>query len=253
LASREAPAQPLRTVAIIDAVKFPPKAATQAHDRLRATMEETLSPKSWYLAQTGRPIADCGGTPECMAKVAEETGTQYVLRISGQKVRDFGYDVTLDLFTTATGYSRSSHAACDFCDPANMSKIASDTAVEMLTSVLKEEASLREKAKRAVPASAAAPVPSAPPSAALVTPPTPTAEVQHVSWVPWSMIGVGAAAVVYGGWALLKNNDPTGDKSLSSSQAMQSRYSSKTLGAVTAGAGSALAIVGLVLLWVEPT
>jgi hypothetical protein len=252
-ASSEALAQPLKTVALIDAVKFPPRAATQAHERLRATMEETLSPKSWYLAQTSRPIVDCGGTPECMAKIAEDTGTQYVLRISGQKVRDFGYDITLDLFTTTTGYSRSSHAACDFCDPANMSKIASDTAVEMLTSVLKEEASQREKARRVVPTPVAAPAPTAPPTADLVTPPQPPVEPHHVSWVPWSMIGVGAVAAVYGGWALSQNNDLTSDKGLSSSQATRSRYSSKTLGAVTAGAGGALAIVGLVLLWVEPT
>jgi hypothetical protein len=254
LVSREALAQPLRTVATIDAVKFPPKAATQAHQRLRATLEETLAPKSWYLAQTSRPIADCGGSPECMAKTAEETNTLYVLRISGQKIRDFGYDITLDLFTTATGYSRSSHATCDFCDPASMSKIVSDTAVEMLTSVLKEEASLREKAKREVPTPAVAPAPSTPPPAALVAPLPPPTEPHHISWIPWSMIGVGALTMVYGGWCLYKDGSSTGSFYPSSASAYgHNAYASKSLGLGTLIGGGVVALAGGIWLFVTPS
>jgi hypothetical protein len=240
-------------VAFIDAVKFPPK-AKQAHEHLRAAMEEALARKNWFLVQTDRPIEDCGDSPECLASVAKSTATQYVLRISGQKTRDVGYDVTLDVFTTAAGYSRSSHATCDMCDPASMSEIASGSAVELLTSVLKEEANLREKAKRAtVRPPIAAQVPSPPPPAALVMPPpVPVAEPASRSWIPWTLIGVGAVAVVYGGWAIHEDGQ-TGSCSPTAPGLACDRTSSNTRGIVSLVGGGLMAAAGVIWILATPT
>jgi hypothetical protein len=240
LAPYEAVAQPLRIVAVIDAVKFPPK-ATQAHDQLRSSLEEALSPKNWFLAHTNRPIADCGGTTDCMAKVATDTNTQYVLRISGQKTRDLGYDVTLDLFTTATGSVRSSHVTCDLCDPGRLSEIASQSTAELLTIALREEANMREKAKRtALP-------PAEPPPATVVTPPSPAAPPPAtINWMPWALAGVGAVVAGYGIWALYEDGKPTGAYSPSPAYETRNRYSSQTLGIVTATGGGLLVLGGAI-------
>jgi hypothetical protein len=251
LFSSEANAQPLRGVVLVDVVKFPPKASAQAHLRLRAAMEEALTSKNWFLAPTNQPIADCGDTSECMGKIATDTTTQYVLRVSGKKTRDLGYDITLDLFTTATGYTRSSHAACDFCDPATMSKIASDTAVEMLTSVLKEEASKeeasqREKAMRATapvpPIAAQAPAPALQPA---IEAPPPEPQTASRLWIPWTMVGVGALGLAYGGWAMIENGKTSGASHRgSSTQYGFDTYSSKPLGIGALAVGGALFVAG---------
>lgn len=251
--SHEAMAQPLRTVAFIDAVKFPPK-ATQAHVRLRATLDEALSPKNWFLATTGRPIADCGGTPNCMAKVASETSTQYVLRISGQKSQEYAYEIGLDLYSTALGGMRGSLATCDICDPGRMAEVASKAAVDLLASVAKEEADLKVRAKRVAPPPVppvASQFPSAPP-AALVTPPTvPIAEPASRSWIPWTLIGVGAVAAVYGGWAIHMDGQSTESCSDSPTHTTCDRYSSQTRGIVGMVGGGALLLTGAI--WLRAT
>jgi hypothetical protein len=239
-ASRDAFAQPAKTIAVIDAVKFPAK-ATQAHDRLLAALEDALKPKDWSLAGNDRRIPDCGGSPACMAKVAADTSTGYVLRISGQKIRDIGYDVSLELFTTAAGYSRNSHVACDICDPDRMSEIAAQSAVELLNDVLKEEASLRARAKQ--PSVAATPSVSQPP-ADITTPPPIPPEPSTSRWVPWTFVGVGLAAVGYGIVALIEDGKGTGPYSASPAYEVRDRYSSKTIGIISTTAGGLLAIGG---------
>ena len=253
LFSSEANAQPFRGVVLVDVVKFPPKASAQAHLRLRAAMEEALTPKNWFLAPTNQPIADCGDTSECMGKIATDTRTQYVLRVSGQKTRALGYDITLNLFTTTTGYTRSSHAACDFCDPATMSKIASDTAVEMLTSVLKEETSKEEASQREKAIRATAPVPQiavqtpapAPQPAIQVPPPEP--QTPSRLWIPWTLVGVGAAGLIYGGMAMVESGKSSGSfYSGSSTTYGHDTYSSKTRGISALAVGGALFATGAI-------
>lgn len=169
--AREALAQPLRTVAVIDAIKFPPK-AKQAHEHMRAALEEALAPKSWFLAQT-QPIVDCGGSVDCLAKVADATGTKYVLRLSGSRTPDDGYDVTLELYTSLTARIQRTGAYCDYCDLQRIDEVASKSAIDLLANALKEEAELRAAKREAQAPAPQTPAPSAapvPPSAATRSP-----------------------------------------------------------------------------------
>jgi hypothetical protein len=245
-ASHEAFAQALRTAAFIDVVKFSAK-ATQAHDRFRAALEEALSPKNWFLVQTGRPIPDCGAAPDCMAKVAGDFSTNYVLRIAGQKSQEYGYEISLDAYSKSAGLSRSSFASCDICDSERLAELAGKSAVELLAGLLKDEAMLREKAKQVTPTPVAVPAPNPPPRAEIVTPPK-VVELATHAWIPWALIGTGAVAVGYGAWALAKNGDSAGSWSLASGEVGRDYYGPKIVGVVSLLGGGALAATGLI--WV---
>jgi len=143
-ASHEAFAQPLRTVAFVDAVKFSAKPA-QAHDYFRAALEEALSPKSWFLARTGHPIPDCGADPDCMTRIADQFNTDYVLRIAGRKSQAYGYEISLEAYSKSAALLRSSIASCDICDSSRLAELASKSALELLASLVKEETAKREK------------------------------------------------------------------------------------------------------------
>jgi hypothetical protein len=248
--SPAASAQPLRTVAVIDAVKFPPK-AKQAHDLLRSTLEEVLAPKNWFLAEPRR-IADCGGTIECMTKVAGDTKTDYVVRLSGARTQDDGYDITVELFTTQTARIQNSGAYCDYCDLQRINEVTGKSVLGLLTSALKEEAALKEAKKAAIPA---VPTPTPPTTVvppAIVTPP-PIVEQAPMRWLPWTMIGAGALAAGYGAWALHKNGDSTGSCSDTPTRTTCEHYSSGGIGVGALIGGGALAVAGTIWLLATPS
>lgn len=253
LFSSQAVAQPLRTVAVVDVVKFPAK-ATQAHARLRAAVEESLPSKNWFLAETSRPIADCGMTPEGLAKVARDTSAQYVLRIFGQKNHEYGYEITLHVYSTVLAGVRSSLATCDICDPGRMAEVAGKAAGELLAGVVKEETSFKEKSKQQVVAAAPPPVaaPLPPPTAVLVTPP-PVPAARKLDWVPWTLIGVGAVALGYGAYAIYEDGKTTGTNTVTSTGATRERYASQTLGIVGVTGGGLLALAGAIWIITTPS
>jgi len=250
-ASPEAMAQPLRTVAFIDAVKYPAK-AKQAHGHLRASLEEAFSPKSWFLAETSQPIEDCGSTPDCMAKVAGDLKTQYVLRIAGQKSQEYAYEITLDVYSAALAGTRGSLATCDICDPGRMAEVASKAAVDLLASVAKEEASAREQAKRAATAPPVVAPDPGPPPVAIVTPP-PVVEPANRAWMPWTLVGVGLATAGYGVWAIHEDGDKTGSCSPARAPTTCDHYSSMGRGVVSTVAGAALVAGGVIWFIAMPT
>jgi hypothetical protein len=248
-ASPAAFAQPLRIVAVIDAVKFPPK-AKQAHERLREALQEALAPKSWFLAEQRR-IADCGGTLECMGKVARETGTSYVVRLSGTRTRDDGYDLTVELYTAQSTSIESGSAVCDHCDLQRINEAAGKTVLDLLAGALKAEAA-RKEAKKAPPALPPPAPPPPPPTPELVTPP-PAPAPTSVRWLPWTLIGVGAIAAGYGTWALVKNGSATGSCTEQPSGLHCAHYSSGILGAGLLVGGGALVVAGAFWLLMTPS
>jgi len=258
--SRETAAQPLRTVAFVDAVKFPPK-ATQAHLRLRAFVEEALPSKSLFLVQTRRPIPDCGDSPSGMAKVAADHNAQYVMRIAGQKSHEYGYDIVLGVYSTTLASVRTSLATCDICDPGRMAEVASKAAAELLSSVLREEVSLKEapKAPLAAPPPVALPPPPpvAPPSTAPAPPapiayvaPPPVVETARHRWIPWTAIGVGALAAGFGIYALSQDGSVASYKATPAGETRE-RYSSMGLGVACTAVGGLLLVGGAI--WVIAT
>jgi hypothetical protein len=258
LLAREAVAQqaPGSSVALVDAFKFPGKATQAHHTRLRAGIEEALAREGWSVA-SATTIADCGTTNECLAGVAGEHGVGYVLRISGQRSREseYGYDVSLDLYSVVTRHVRGGNWSCDICDSKRISEIAGKAAVDLLARTAKEEGEIKEAAKRAALAPVSAPIATATPRRAdLVTPPRSTAEPSHISWIPWTMIGVGALGMVYGGWALYENGKSSGSYyPPSSSTYAHDVYSSNARGLGSLIGGGALAAVGLIWLALTPS
>jgi hypothetical protein len=230
--AHESMAQPLiRQVAFIDAVKFPTK-AIKAHGHLRATVEDALANKGWAMVQ-GTSIVDCGATTECMAKIASETGANFVLRISGQKISDYGYEISLDLYSTASGNMRGGVASCDICDSARMSEIASKSTMDLIAKSEKEDAELNEKAKKAASPPVVARAPNSPPSSDDVVTPPKVATPESSSWVPWALIGTGALTIGYGGWALYKNDKSTGSWTPTAAYTGRDYYSSNTVGVIS--------------------
>lgn len=243
-------AQPLRVVAVIDAVKFPPKAKL-AHDRLRESLQETLSPKSWFLAEQRR-IADCGGTIECMAKVAGDTNTDYVVRLSGRRTRNAG-ELTVELFTAKAGRIESTSVACDHCDLQGVNQATGKAVLDLLASALEDEATRKEEAKQAAAPPPPPPDPSPSEAAPAIVTPPPVAEPAPVRWLPWALIGTGAIAVGYGAWALAKNGDATGSCSDSPTATTCAHYSSSALGAGLLIGGGALLVTGTFWLLATPS
>jgi hypothetical protein len=254
---RQAVAQPAigSSVALLDAFKFPGKGTQAHHSRLQAGLEEALTREGWSVAP-GAPSPDCGANNECLASVAREKGVGYVLRISGQRSREseYGYDVSLDLYSVVTRHVSGGNWSCDICDSKRVSEIAGKAAVDLLTRTTKEEAEVREAAKPAASPRVVAPTPTKPQRTDLVAPPRQTVESSHSTWIPWTMIGVGALGMAYGGWALHENGSSTGSPHLGSQAlAGQDAYSSTNLGVGMLIGGGALAAVGVIWLAVTPS
>jgi hypothetical protein len=251
LLAGQAKAQPAAgSVVLIDAFKFSAK-ATQAHARLRAGVEEALARDGWTVLQ-GSAIADCGATTECLATVARAGGVGYVLRIAGQRSQEYGYEVTLDLYSSVTKHVRGQTSSCGMCDSKAVAEIAGKAAIDLLAKTVQEEAESRQAARPLAPP--VAPPPTEPSPPALVTPPAPAAEPSRVAWLPWTMIGVGAVGMAYGGWALAKNGDSSGSPRLGSQTLPgHDTYSSQTIGVGGLAAGGALLVAGVLWIAVTPS
>jgi hypothetical protein len=254
LATDRAEAQPRTgSVALIDAFKFPAKAA-QAHARLRASMEEAIAREGWTVTP-GRGVADCGAMPECLAGIGRDLGVDYVLRISGERSQEHGYEVSLDLYSLGSGRAQGAMSSCDPCDQKRMCELAGKAAVDLLAKAVEEAAESQEAARRIAPPPAAPPVASpAPPAAPEMTPPPPAAAPAGIAWVPWTLIGAGTLGMAFGGWALYQHGRSSGSAHPGSPTSYgHDVYSSKTLGIASMAGGGVLALAGVVWLLVTPS
>jgi hypothetical protein len=234
-------------VAVIDAVKMPTK-VPRIHERFKAVLEDALTAKGWAFVPT-TPSAECGAQAECLPKVAKQTTTNYVLRLSGNQNRDDGYDITLELFQSSTSHIERSMTYCDYCDVDRMGGVVSHLAVEMLAHAFQEDASAKVAQKP--PEQAPPPVGPAPP-ANLVSPPT-TSEPPALSWAPWTLMGAGALAVGYGILALHRDGKPSGSCSASTLGKSCESYETRTLGIAGIVGGGALAMAGVIWKITTPT
>jgi hypothetical protein len=249
LPARQAMAQRRTTsVAIVDACSFSDK-AVEAHARLRAMVEDALERQGWPVAQ-GPEIADCGTKSECLAKIARDNGVGYVLRLSGQRRQEFGYYMSLDLYSLATGHLRGAVFSCDMCGSEGVSEGAGRAAADLLAKTAKEEAETREKAKGATPAAEVAALASG----SQLPAPAPPQEPSRASWIPWPMMGIGVLAAAYGGWALYQNGRSSGAPFPGSAASYgHDTYSAKGLGIGALVAGGALLVTGVIWVALTPS
>lgn len=242
------------TVALIDAITFNtagiPKSVREK-ERFFETFLKELGAKGWTVLAP--PLGDdvCIGISQCLRAVAVSAGTGHTLRLAGEGSLRQGYTIKVELYSTATTQTERSTAYCDVCNTDRIASITADFAAKLLASA-KEEAGARQRAgnHRAtqVPSEVAVggqPVPATAP---------PVSTSPSLRWVAWTMVGVGAGAMVYGGWALSRNGDSSGDYQSDSPTTFDREiYSSKTIGYTGLIGGGLLALAGTIWLIATPS
>ena len=231
---------------VVDGVNLAPK-VPRGHESMRASLEKALG-RDWMVVQFAAG-ADCARPAECMSKLAKDTGVNYVLRLTGDRNQDDGYNVMVELFRASTAGIDKTMAYCDYCTVERMADVVGRTALGMLATAAKDDEALKRKSREqpsAVPVAAIPPA-AAPPLLADTPQPTPVAEsTSSKSWIPLTMFGVGALAGGYGLWALRKDGDSTGSSCLSVSAPTKcEHYSSKTTGTLALVGGGLLAAAGV--------
>jgi hypothetical protein len=240
--------QPARRVAVVNAVKFTPIRSGRnlpEHERFDTTFELTLREAGWTVVQTQStcPVLNA----ECLASIGEVTGTGYVVRITGEGNVQYGYNLNLEASSTTTAHTENVAAYCDTCTPARIAEIAGRFAIERLNIVLKDEQPAQTARKHSERPTIPAPTQPTEPDRNLVAPPT-VSPASHISWIPWTLLGVGTATMIYGGWALYEDGRSKGTARLNTGEGRYERYSSQSLGIATLTAGGALAIAATVWL-----
>jgi hypothetical protein len=234
-------------VAVVETVKMPTK-VPRIHERLRAILQDAIKASGWtFVAAT--PGAECGASAECLPKVAKQTATNYVLRLTGNQNQDDGYDITLELFQSSTSHVERSMTYCDYCDVDRMGGTVSRLVVGMLAHAFQEDASAKVVQKQP---EQSPPLVSPAPADNLVSPPT-APQPRSVSWVPWTLIGAGAVAIGYGGWGLYKDGKTSESCYIGQSTEKCGSYSSHALGVVSVVGGSLLAVAGVIWEITTPT
>jgi hypothetical protein len=256
---------------VVDAVSFITTGVPKAvHERERffILLRDRLSESGW--AATVRPAdASCGTGRECLARTQEQTGADYVVRVSGEGNLLRGYTLHLQVYSPVTRHVQRAATFCDLCATDRIAGIAAEFAIALVTDTVKEEQAARlESGQRETP-SPPQPHPLAPPltGASSATVPVPSAELVALprgptglawpSWVPWlswSLVGAGAVGAAYGGWALYENGRYTGAPRVDANQTLvRDRYASGAVGATALAVGAGLAVVGALLRISEPS
>jgi hypothetical protein len=237
------PSAPAPKVIALDEVMSLPAKVADAHDRLRAKLTEALGAKGWT-AVPARATGQCHDSAHCPIAALSPGPVRYVLRMSGATNEDDGYDFLLELGAPDGAATQKRAAFCNYCDVDRMDEVAASFAVDLLAG--------------AVPRGLPSPQPPA--QARVPLGPTITAQPvarpsadRRTAWLPWLLVGGGAAAAGYGAWAI--HRDGMTDSCQPSAVATTcTRYSSGTVGVVGITAGAVLVVSGVVwALWLEHT
>lgn len=232
---------PPRTVTVVDNVTLPAR-VPRAHERMRAKLESALSAEGWAVVQA-LPHTACSHSADCLPKVAKQAGSSYALRLSGEGNSENGYNVTLDLFSTADNQVRTNAAYCDLCNVDSLAEIVKRMGMEMFTTA--EKAATKPRLNRTALSPAPAPTP-AKPTPNLVAQPMPKQESGSATWVPWTLVGAGAVVTGYGLWALHKDGSASGSCSPTHDPTTCDRYSARGLGLGTAIGGGVVLLTGAI-------
>lgn len=237
-----APNRPPRLVALVDAVKYTTGIARNLHERevFLASFERSLAESGWTTIQaTGTPV--CSASTDCLPNVGKLASTKHVLRLTGEGNAKYGYNMEVELYSGATAQTQKVGAYCDICNAERMGATVARFALQLLATAANQDEA--PKHQHTGPAPAAAPLaPKVQPARDIVSTPNIPHLHNHISWIPWSMIGVGALGIAYGGYALHEN----GECSQTSRQPVFTcdRISSRTLGLAALASGGVLFIGG---------
>jgi hypothetical protein len=240
-ASAESPSQKL---AIVDGINFTtdgiPKTVNE-RDRFFTVLTKKLADNGWSVLQPIRQDS-CNSSRLCLAALAEQLPVAYVLRITGEGNLKVGYTLHYQLISSATKHVQKTNTFCEICITDDVSATSAELTLGLLGDARWDDA---ESAQQKPPTTMTKDVVSSP-----VIPDQP----RRATWVPWSMVGVGAIGLAYGACALYENGKTTKNVPVAFSQvSAKERYSSKTLGILGLVGGGALAAAGTLWLVLTPS
>jgi len=245
-----------RKLVVVNAIDFIAEGLPRTvHDREQflARLRKNLSERGWT-AVVPPTNAACAGGNECLSALAHGARAPYALRITGEGNLVRGYTLQLHLYSPATKRSQQATAYCDVCVTERVAGIAADFALRLIDDAEKEARVFKGEDRTTVATVATAKMQPPPARAITVVPAADQPSPSHVVPVlSWSVVGVGILGMAYGGWAIFKNGDDTGERDLTSTKVLaRDKYSTTTVGATALAVGGALALVGAILLITEP-
>ncbi len=243
-------AEEQRQVAVLDLVHFNGTRAARnllEKERFESAFARSLESAGWLVVQA--TDESCGEGVDCLAAIAKRLGVARVIRITGQGNAQLGYQLNVEAFRPKLARTEKGTLYCDTCNQTRAAELAADDAQKQLAAVARAAGGAEDTP---APPVLAAPEPLPEPDRSIITPP---ATEQHASsrWIPWTLIGAGAAAMAVGGWALYENNKAAGDVSVRDGQKGRPNYSSATIGTACLIAGGAAVISGTIWLLATPS
>jgi len=247
-----------KQVVVGQSITFAPK-AQKYRAKVWEKVEAAVKDSGWAPVKVETGPNGCA-VKDCPREIAQRELVETVLSIDGN-YSSSGYSFTVKVWSkngrNGSGWVGEFGGECGVCSgselaeavAANVRKALAGEAERLVAdAAARAEVATPTAKEKSVPPAAAPAAESAPgptPAANLVEPPA-TAEPRGVAWVPWTVVGLGALAIGYGGWALYKDGKSNGTCSAGPTAKMCDTYSSHTLGVVGLVGGGVLVMAGVI-------
>jgi hypothetical protein len=251
-----------RRLVVGQSITLAPK-AQKFRAKVWEKIEATAHDAGWTPVKVEGGANDCG-VKDCPSEIALREQVETVLSIEGN-YSGTAYGFTVRVWSKngrdgRSGWVGEFGSECELCSGSEFANavgtnvrkaLASETERLLANAATKPTvATVTSEERSAVPPAALDPPASPPPPANIVSPPA-TPEPEAASWVPWTMIGVGALAIGYGAWGLHKDGKSAGNCSAGPTAKTCDAYSFHTLGVISIVGGGVLAMAGVI--WVITT
>lgn len=241
----EAPPGARRKVAIVDGIRFKTeglRTTVPEATHFFKVLTEKLTEGGWSPIPPVSQVL-CLASRDCLEYIARETGADYVLRITGDGNLMEGYSLHVEVYSPRTRHSQRTNNVCDVCLTNDIAHSTATLSLGLIAEAVKDDADTeRERDQQSQVAHSAEGQPDRAMIAAASVP-----EPRHISWIPWSMVGVGVVGLGLGGWWLYQDGRSKELRPTSASPVISNDYySSRSLGIASLfGGGIALAAGGL--------
>jgi hypothetical protein len=244
-------------IVIVDGINFTttglPK-SVQERERFFVVLAQKLRDKGWTVPA---PISEalCATARDCLGFIVQESHAPYVLRLTGEGNLKVGYTIHLQLYSAATKHSQRTNTFCEICVTDGIATSTADLALGLLADAARDDAVTAKDSQK--PDSPGLP-PSTVGKGELVSPPA-SSEPRRLSWLPWSMIGVGAVGLGVGAWILHEDGKSSGSARVDANAepgmplVLRDHHTSKTMGVITLVAAGAVAAGGILWLALTPS
>jgi hypothetical protein len=233
-----------RKVAIIDGVTFKaePGDTVREADHFYKVVTQKLTAKGWapippVSESVCRHAVAAGG--DCLGYVAHEAEADYVLRVTGDGNLMEGYSLRVEVYSPRTLHTQKTTNLCDVCVTDGIAQSTATISLDLLADAVKDDADTERERRLA--------------GRDLVSGPS-VSEPTNLSWIPWSMVGVGSIGIGIGTWWLSKNGSSKDLHPASASPVLSNDYySSKSLGLASVLGGAAMAAGGILWIALSPS